>query len=125
MMDPFELRLYFSNRLKALNPCEDSAEEVVIFALKNRDLDEDLHSCVLEQLENEENNINVRANIVYFLEDLVELARREKYYPYICMIERDFSKIIDHAIPLDGLGVVNVNCVRYVCLNLHPTINSY
>jgi len=114
MSDPFELRLYFSNRLKALNPCEDSTEEVVIFALKNRDLDEDLHSCVLEQLENDENNINVRANIVYFLEDLVELAKREKYFPYICMIERDFPKIIDHAIPLDGLGIVNVNCVRYV-----------
>jgi hypothetical protein len=30
------------------------------------------------------------------------------------MIERDFPKIIDAAIPLDGLGIVNTNCVRYV-----------
>jgi hypothetical protein len=31
------------------------------------------------------------------------------------MIERDFPKIIDYVIPLDGMGIVNVNCVRYVC----------
>lgn len=114
MADPFELRLFFSNRLRALNPCEDNTEEVVAFALKHRDLDEDLWSCVMEQMVLNENNINVRANITYFLEDLVELARREKHISYIRMVERDFGKIIDAAIPLDGLGVVNVNCVRYV-----------
>ena len=52
MSDPFELRLIFSNRLKALNPCEDNADEVVGFALKHRELAEDFHSCILEQLEN-------------------------------------------------------------------------
>jgi CTD kinase subunit gamma CTK3 len=51
MADPFELRLFFSNRLRALNPCDDNTEDVVSFALKHRDLDEDLHSCILEQLE--------------------------------------------------------------------------
>lgn len=62
----------------------------------------------------EENNVNVRANIVYFLEDLCELARREKHEAYIRMVERDFPKIIDASIPLDGMGIVNVNCVRGV-----------
>jgi hypothetical protein len=52
MSDPFELRLIFSSRLKALNPCEDNADEVVGFALKHRELAEDFHSCILEQLEN-------------------------------------------------------------------------
>jgi hypothetical protein len=51
MSDPFELRLHFSNRLRALNPCDDNTEEVVSFALRHRELDEDLHSCILEQLE--------------------------------------------------------------------------
>ena len=51
MADPFELRLFFSGRLRALNPCEDNSEEVVSFAIKHRELDEDLHSCILEQLE--------------------------------------------------------------------------
>jgi CTD kinase subunit gamma len=55
MSDPFELRLIFSNRLKALNPCEDNADEVVGFALKHRELAEDFHSCILEQLENVSN----------------------------------------------------------------------
>ena len=32
MADPFELRLFFSNRLRGLNPCEDNSEEVVLFA---------------------------------------------------------------------------------------------
>lgn len=52
MADPFELRLFFSNRLKALSLFEDNADEVASFALKHRELDEDLHSCILEQLEN-------------------------------------------------------------------------
>jgi hypothetical protein len=51
MSDPFELRLHFSNRLRALNPCDDNTDEVVSFALRHRELDEDLHSCILEQLE--------------------------------------------------------------------------
>jgi hypothetical protein len=51
MSDPFELRLHFSNRLRALNPCEDNTDEVVSFALRHRELDEDLHSCILEQLD--------------------------------------------------------------------------
>jgi hypothetical protein len=51
MSDPFELRLFFSNRLRALNPCEDNSDEVVQFALRHRELAEDLHSCILEQLE--------------------------------------------------------------------------
>jgi len=49
----------------------------------------------------------------------VELSKREKYYAYIRMIERDFPKMIDQAIPLDGLGIVNVNCVRYILEALH------
>jgi CTD kinase subunit gamma CTK3 len=51
MSDPFELRLHFSNCLRALNPCDDNTDEVVSFALRHRELDEDLHSCILEQLE--------------------------------------------------------------------------
>jgi hypothetical protein len=51
MADPFELRLHFSNRLRDLNPFTDISDEVVAFALKHRDLDEDLFSCILEQLE--------------------------------------------------------------------------
>src|SRR4030081_3835706 len=52
MSDPFELRLVFSNRLKALKPCDDTADEAVGFALKHRELAEDFHSCIIEQLEN-------------------------------------------------------------------------
>jgi hypothetical protein len=35
------------------------------------------------------------------------------------MIERDYHRIIDAAIPLDGLGIVNVNCVRYVSSSIY------
>jgi hypothetical protein len=40
------------------------------------------------------------------------------------MVERDFPRIIDDAVPLDGMGIVNVNCVRYVSLS-SEYINSY
>jgi hypothetical protein len=133
MADPFTLRLNFSSLLGALNPCEaDSGgtDEAVHLALKHRNgMDEDFHAVILEQLRHRDNNINVRANIVYFLEDLVEASRREekkrnngRTASYVLMIERDWKQVVDAAIPVDdekGLGVVNANAVRYVMQVLH------
>lgn len=50
-MDPFEVRVRFTGQLSSLSASVTSANKAAQYALKYRDLDEDLHSCILEQLE--------------------------------------------------------------------------
>jgi hypothetical protein len=51
MADPFEVRMRFTSQLQHLNASVNSAQKAAQYALKYRDMDEDLHSCILEQLE--------------------------------------------------------------------------
>lgn len=51
MADPFEVRMRFSSQLQHLNASVTSAQKAASYALKYKDMDEDLHSCILEQLE--------------------------------------------------------------------------
>lgn len=51
MADPFEVRMRFTSQLQHLNASISSAQKAAQYALKYRDMDEDLHSCILEQLE--------------------------------------------------------------------------
>jgi hypothetical protein len=50
-MDPFEVRIRFTQHLQNLNASVTSANKAAQYALKFKDMDEDLHSCILEQLE--------------------------------------------------------------------------
>ncbi|PNS16131.1 hypothetical protein CAC42_4532 [Sphaceloma murrayae] len=112
MADPFEVRMRFTSQLQHLNASVTSAQKAAHYALKYRDMDEDLHSCILEQLER--NNLNLRANILYFLEHLCDMASREDYPEFIRMMERDILKIVDLVAPEDGSGAANVKVVRKV-----------
>jgi CTD kinase subunit gamma len=51
MADPFEVRMRFTAQLQHLNASVTSSQKAAHYALKYRDMDEDLHSCILEQLE--------------------------------------------------------------------------
>lgn len=51
MADPFEVRMRFTSQLQHLNASVNSAQKAAHYAIKYRDMDEDLHSCILEQLE--------------------------------------------------------------------------
>ncbi len=51
MADPFEVRMRFTAQLQHLNASVASSQKAAHYALKYRDMDEDLHSCILEQLE--------------------------------------------------------------------------
>lgn len=51
MTDPFEVRMRFTTQLQHLSASVSSSQKVAQYALKYRDMDEDLHSCILEQLE--------------------------------------------------------------------------
>jgi hypothetical protein len=50
MADPFEVRMRFTNQLRGLNASVTSAQKAAQFAIKYRDMAEDLHSCIVEQL---------------------------------------------------------------------------
>lgn len=58
--------------------------------------------------------MNNRANIMYFLEHLCDMAARENHYDYIRMIQRDVMRIVDAVAPDDGSGAANVKVVRKV-----------
>lgn len=51
MADPFEVRMRFTTQLQHLSASVSSSQRAAHYALKYRDMDEDLHSCILEQLE--------------------------------------------------------------------------
>lgn len=50
-MDPFEVRVRFTQFLGNLNASVTSAQKTAQYAIKYRDMDEDLHNCIIEQLE--------------------------------------------------------------------------
>lgn len=51
MADPFEVRMRFSSQLQHLNASVTSAQKAAQYAIKYKDMDEDLHSCIIEQIE--------------------------------------------------------------------------
>ncbi|QSZ31401.1 hypothetical protein DSL72_000966 [Monilinia vaccinii-corymbosi] len=115
-MDPFEVRIRFTQYLQHLNASVTSANKTAQYALKYRDMDEDLHSCILEQLER--NSMNNRANIMYFIEILCDMASKEGHDDYVRMIQRDILRVVDAVAPEDGSGAANVKVVRKVLQGL-------
>ncbi|KAF2736189.1 hypothetical protein EJ04DRAFT_172267 [Polyplosphaeria fusca] len=112
MADPFETRLRFTSLLSSLTASHTSHTKTASFLLKNRDLDEDLHSCILETLER--SNLNTRANIMYFLDALADVSAREGYQGYMRMVQRDVARIVDCVVPEGGGGSANGKVVRKV-----------
>lgn len=51
---------------------------------------------------------------MYFLEQLCDMATREKHLGFVHMIQRDIMRIVDAAAPADGSGAANVKHVRRV-----------
>lgn len=116
MADPFEVRMRFTSQLQHLNASVNSSQKAAHYALKYRDMDEDLHSCILEQLER--NSMNNRANIMYFIEHLCDMAQRENHLDFVRMMQRDILRVVDAVAPSDGSGAANVKVVRRVLAGL-------
>ncbi|KAK0827535.1 hypothetical protein LTR03_016877 [Friedmanniomyces endolithicus] len=112
MADPFEVRMRFTSLLHHLNASTSSALKAASYALKHSDYSDDLHSCILEQLER--NSMNNRANIMYFLPALCDVARDKGEVSYGRMMERDILRIVDAVAPDDGSGAANVKVARTV-----------
>jgi CTD kinase subunit gamma len=61
-----------------------------------------------------QNNLNNRANIMYFVEHLCDVAVRESHPSFVQMIQRDIHSIIDSVAPADGAGAANAKVTRRV-----------
>ncbi|KAI8941988.1 hypothetical protein NX059_000098 [Plenodomus lindquistii] len=119
MADPFEVRQRFTTLLSHLSASHTSLQKAAHFALKNRELDEDLHSCILEQLER--TNMNTRANIMFFIESLCEMSVRDNNagdgsaMGYVRMLQRDILAVVECVVGEEG---ANVRVVRKVLKTL-------
>ena len=68
----------------------------------------------------EQNNMNNRANIMYFIEHLCDMAQRENHPNYVRMVQQDILTVVDAVAPSDGTGAANVKVVRRVSPNTSP-----
>ena len=69
------------------------------------------------------NSMNNRANIMYFIEHLCDMAQRENHLDFVRMMQRDILRVVDAVAPSDGSGAANVKVVRrvsYPSRNLQP-----
>lgn len=62
--------------------------------------------------------MNIRANIMSFIEQFCEMATKEGHLPYVRMMQRDILRVVDAVVPPDGSGAANVKHVRHVLGNL-------
>lgn len=60
--------------------------------------------------------MNTRANIMYFIEHLLEMASKERHNDYVRMMQRDIIRVVDAVCPENGSGAANVKVVRKVRL---------
>lgn len=123
MADPFEVRQRFTTLLSHLSASHTSLQKAALYALKNREMDEDLHSCVIEQLER--TNMNTRANIMFFIECLCEMAVKDNAgdgkgidgsaMGYVRMLQRDILRVVECVVGEEG---ANIRVVRKVLQTL-------
>jgi CTD kinase subunit gamma len=119
MADPFEVRQRFTTLLSHLSASHTSLQKAALYALKNREMDEDLHSCILEQLER--TNMNIRANIMFFIECLCEYAVKDNNsgdpsaMGYVRMLQRDILAVVECVVGEEG---ANIRVVRKVLKTL-------
>jgi CTD kinase subunit gamma len=117
MADPFEVRLRFTYLLSHLTASTTSQLKAAQYALKHSSLSEDLHSCILENLEQppQTQNMNNAANVMYFLEHHADVNLKEGGHAgYIEMVRRDIQRIVG-AVARSG---ANVKVVRRVVTSL-------
>lgn len=58
--------------------------------------------------------MNVRAKILYYLQQLCDVTAREHVYEFIYMIKKDIVKIVETVVSADDSGAANIKTVRIV-----------
>lgn len=109
-MDPFEARLQFIKTLQRLNASVTSNDTATQFMLKHNEVQEDLYSCVLQELG--ASSINTRLNIFGFLNSLCEnisnIYPDPKAHNYCIWLNRDLKSIVEKVVPDGSEGSLNL-----------------
>ncbi len=58
--------------------------------------------------------MNVRVNVLYFIETLCDQSLKADYTPYVKMVQRELRVIVDAVAPDDAEGATNAETVRKV-----------
>ncbi|KAI9270496.1 CTD kinase subunit gamma CTK3-domain-containing protein, partial [Phascolomyces articulosus] len=114
-MDPFECRLNFLSLLEKLNATQYSIYKVATYAVRHRNLAEDLYSCLLEQLDKA--SINARVNIVCVLDAILEISNKARFKGYQDLTRQDLARIIETVVPNNAKGNVNIGSTRKILDN--------
>ncbi|CAN6639345.1 hypothetical protein TRVA0_017S01816 [Trichomonascus vanleenenianus] len=95
--------------LQKLNASVAGNDSAVQFMLKREELQEDLYSCILEELET--SSVNVRMNIAYLIEHLCTVLLTKGEGPtkqrYCMWLNRDLMRISELIAPPDSNGKLN------------------
>ncbi|KAI8343149.1 CTD kinase subunit gamma CTK3-domain-containing protein [Chlamydoabsidia padenii] len=114
-VDPFECRLQFISLLKKLNATQLSIQKTARYAVKHRQLSEDLYSCFLEELE--KTSLNTRLNILYVLDCILSMSRKIQFKGYIELTQPNVQRIINAVALSSSKGIVNVSNTRKLLAN--------
>ncbi|KAG0258887.1 hypothetical protein DFQ27_004395 [Actinomortierella ambigua] len=93
-LDPFEARLEFLNLLSKVNASQHSIHKVGNFAMRNKNLYEDLYSCILEEMD--------------------QYSHKARFSGYIDLVRKNLASIISKVTPSGPKGDVNVAATRKV-----------
>ncbi|AOA62177.1 CTD kinase subunit gamma [Komagataella phaffii CBS 7435] len=106
-MDAFEARIHFSDMLKILMPSQQSVTNCTMYAIKNRHLQEDFHSVILEVLDAVD--LNVRINIFQFVDSLIASGSAIEGRPFVENLAQDLPVILEKVVPVNSSSKAFVN----------------
>ncbi|KAF9978350.1 hypothetical protein BGZ73_002733 [Actinomortierella ambigua] len=112
-LDPFEARLEFLTLLGKVNASQHSIHKVGSFAMRNKNLYEDLYSCIIEEMD-QTSSINTRMNLFYVLDSICQHSHKARFSGYIDLVRKNLASIITKVTPSGPKGDVNVAATRKV-----------
>ncbi|KAH3668207.1 hypothetical protein OGAPHI_001961 [Ogataea philodendri] len=127
-MDSFEARVYLTKQLSSLTPSKLAAQQCAKFLLKNKELQDDLYSVILETLDAAD--LNIRLNIFQFLEELIFFCQNDPQRPYVNSIFKDMKLILTKILPpkpenqsSEARLLTNLSSAYIILFNISKTCN--
>ncbi|EJT96943.1 hypothetical protein DACRYDRAFT_85365 [Dacryopinax primogenitus] len=115
-MDAFQVHTTFVNQLRTLNATQQDVQKSVSFAMRHIDNHEDLWSCIMQACH--EASLNLKMNILYFIESLCEMSSSVGPEPYYVQhLARDLRALVNLLVPDSREGLLNLYGTKQVIRN--------
>jgi len=112
-MDAFQVHTSFVNQLRTLNATQQDVQKTVSFAMRHCSNHDDLWSCIIQACQ--EASLNLKMNILYFIESLCETSSTVGPEPYYVQhLARDLRTLVNLLVPDSKEGVLNLHGTRQV-----------